>query len=85
MPKHSGLKEFVDQVISFVGRDQVKPTTECFRGVATHPKRDLKQARYAMAPSDLMNTHYDKAMTESLESFKMRRADNEVASWPKIK
>ena len=71
MPKHSGLKEFVDQVISLIGRDQVKPTTECLRGVATYPKGDIKQGHYAMALSDLMNTHSDKEVTESLESFKL--------------
>ena len=64
MPKHSGLKEFVDQAITLVGRDQVKPTTECLRGVAAYPKGDLKQGRYAMALSDLVNLHYDKAVSQ---------------------
>ena len=34
-PKHDGLKEFVDQVISVIGRAQIKPATECLRGVVT--------------------------------------------------
>ena len=29
VPRHSGLKEFVDQMIVLIGRDQVKPTTMC--------------------------------------------------------
>ena len=31
-----------------------------------------------MALSDLVNFHYDQAVTEEHESFKMGRADNEV-------
>ena len=65
------MKELVDQVITLMGRDQVKPTTECLPGVATFPKGDMKQGRYSMALSDLMSTHYDKAMTEGLDSFKL--------------
>ena len=53
MPKHSGLKEFVGQAITLTGREQLKPTTECLRGVAT----------YAVALSDLMNLHCDKAVS----------------------
>ena len=71
------MKDFVEQVI--IGRDQAKPTTECLYGVAIYPKGDMKQGRYSMAISDLMNTHCDKAMTEGLDSFKLGRADNEVA------
>ena len=32
-----------------------------------------------MALSDLMNTHYTKAATQGLDSFKLGRADSEVA------
>ena len=34
VPKH-GLKEFVDHPVSMIGREQIKPTTKCLRGVAT--------------------------------------------------
>ena len=78
VPRHSGL-EFVDHVIILMGRDQVKPTTECLRGVATYPKGDTKQGRYSMTVTDLMSTHYSNAITEGMESLKLRRADNEVA------
>ena len=53
--------------------------TECLRGVATYLKGDLKQGCYSMALSDLMNTHYTKAVTEGLDSFRLERVDNEVA------
>ena len=36
-PKHGGLKEFVDHVISTIGRAQLKPVTECLRGAVTYP------------------------------------------------
>ena len=29
VPKHGGLKEFVDEVISTIGRVQIKPAIEC--------------------------------------------------------
>ena len=45
-PKHGGLKEFIDHVISVVGRAQIKPATECLRGVATHQvTRDKEDTR----------------------------------------
>ena len=44
-PKHGGLKELVDQVISTIGRVQIKPATECLRGVATYPSGDQRQGR----------------------------------------
>ena len=39
-----------------MGRLQVKPTTECLSGVATCPQGDMKQGRYGMTLTDLMNT-----------------------------
>ena len=63
--RHSGLKEFVDNVITQMGRDQVKPTTECLRGVATYPQGDVRQGRYGMTLTDLMNTRYTSAVTEA--------------------
>ena len=33
--KHGGLKEVIDHAISIIGRVQIKPATECLRGVAT--------------------------------------------------
>ena len=33
--KHGGLKEFIDHIVSTFGRAQLKPTTECLRGVTT--------------------------------------------------
>ena len=47
-PRHSGLNEFVDSAIVAMGREQIKPTTECLRGVATYAKGDMKQGRYGM-------------------------------------
>ena len=43
---HGGLKEFIDHVISTFGRTQLKPTTECVRGVATYATGDMTQGRY---------------------------------------
>ena len=57
-PKHGGLKEFVDLVISNIGRAQIKPATECLRGIATYPSGDMRQRRYKMTLVDLMNHHY---------------------------
>ena len=48
-PRHSGLKEFADHVIIAMGRDQVKPTTECLRGVATYPKEDMTPGKEVVA------------------------------------
>ena len=47
-PRHNGLKEFVDSAIAAMGREQIKPTTECLSGVATYPKGDMKQGGYGM-------------------------------------
>ena len=44
--KHGGLKEFVDHIVSTFGRAQLKPTTECLRGVTTNPTGDERQGRY---------------------------------------
>ena len=38
------------------------------------PKGDMKQGRYGMTLSDLMNTHYTNATNEGLDSFKPGRA-----------
>ena len=56
-PKHGGLKEFIDQGISAIGRVQIKPATECLRGVATYPSGDQRQGRYKMTLTDLVNHH----------------------------
>ena len=45
-PKHGGLKEFIDQVISTIGRAQIKPAFECLRGVVTYRSGDQRQGRY---------------------------------------
>ena len=39
-PKHGGLQEFVDHIISTFGRAQIKPATECLRGAVTYPSGD---------------------------------------------
>ena len=62
--KHRGLNEFVDHIVSVVGRDQLKLTTECMRGVATYPKGDMVQGKYSMILNDLGNKAYDHAVTE---------------------
>ena len=48
--KHGGLKEFIDHVVCTFGRAQLKPTTECLRGVVTYPSGDQRQGRYNMTP-----------------------------------
>ena len=53
--KHGGLKEFIDHIVSTFGRAQLKPTTECLRGVTTYPTGDQRQGRYNMTLTDLMN------------------------------
>ena len=63
--KHGGLKEFVDHIVSTIGRAQLKPTTECLRGVATYPTGDQKQGRCNMTLTDLMNQHYTRAVREA--------------------
>ena len=40
--KHGGMREFVDHVISTIERVQIKPATECLRGVATYPLGDQR-------------------------------------------
>ena len=77
--RHSGLKEFIDHVIILMGRPQVKPTTECLRGVATYPQGDMKQGRYGMTLTDLMNTHYTRAVKEAMDTLALGRASSEVA------
>ena len=59
-PKHGGLKEFVDHVISTFGRAQIKPATECLRGVVTYLSGDQRQGRYRMTLTDLMNNHHTR-------------------------
>ena len=79
MVRHSGLKEFADNVIILMGRPQVKPTTECLSGVATYPQGDMKQGHYGVTLTDLINTHYTRAVKEAMESLTPGRAANEVA------
>ena len=76
--KHGGLQEFVDSVISTVGRAQIKPATECLRGVATNPLGDQKQGRHKMTLTDLMNHHYANAAREGLIDLTLGRSDHEV-------
>ena len=75
---HGGLKEFIDLVISTVGRAQVKPATECLRGVATYPLGDQKQGRYKITLADLMNHHYANAVREAMMDLTLGRSDHEV-------
>ena len=62
-----------------MGRPQVKPTTECLRGVVTYLQGDMKQGSYGMTLTDLMNTHYTNAVREAMESLPLGRAATEVA------
>ena len=77
-PKHGGLKEFVDQVISTIGRAQIKPATECLRGVVTYPSGDHRQGRYRMTLTDLMNNHYTRGVREAMLDLILGRSDNMV-------
>ena len=49
--KFRGLKEFVDHIVSVVGTDQLKPTTECRRGVATLGNTPYDHAASEASPS----------------------------------
>ena len=73
-----GLKEFIDHVISVIGWTQIKPATECLRGVATYPQGDQKQGRYKMTLTDLMNHHYANAVREGMIDLTLGRANKEV-------
>ena len=77
-PKHGGLKEFIDSVISTIGRVQIKPATECLRGVATYPLGDQKQGRYKMTLTDLMTHRYANAVREGMIDLTLGRSDHEV-------
>ena len=57
-------------MLSTVGRAQIKPTTECLRGVATYPLGDQRQGRYTMTLTHLTNHHYARAV--------LGRSDREV-------
>ena len=78
VPKHGGLKELIDQVISVVGRVPVKPATECLRGVATYPSGDQRQGRYKMTLTDLMNHHYARAVREGMMDLVLGLSDHRV-------
>ena len=76
--KHGGLKEFIDHIVSTFGRAQLKPTTECLRGVATYPTGDQRQGRYNVTLTDLMNNHYTRAVREASLDLILGRSDNIV-------
>ena len=76
--KHGGLKEFIDHIVSTFGRVQLKPTTECLRGVATYPTGDHRQGRYNMTLTDLMNQHYTRAVRQASLDLILGRFDNIV-------
>ena len=75
--KHCGLKEFTDHAISIIGRVQIKPATECLRGVATYPQGGLEQGRYGMTLTDLMNHHYANVVREGVIELTLGQADKE--------
>ena len=76
--KHGGLKEFIDHVVCTFGRAQLKPTTECLRGVVTYPTGDMEQGRYKMTLTDLQNDHYTRAVREAMMGLIIGRSDNVV-------
>ena len=76
--KHGGLKEFIDHVARTFGRSQLKPTTECLRGVATYPSGDQRQERYNMTLTDLMNNHYTRGVREAMMELILGRSENVV-------
>ena len=76
--KHGGLKEFVDHIVSTFGRAQLKPTTECLRGVTTYASGDQRQGRYKMTLTDLMSQHYTRAVREASLDLILGRSDNIV-------
>ena len=72
------MKEFVDHVISTFGRAQIKPATECLRGVATYPSGNLRRRRYRMTLTDLMNNHYTRGVKEAMMDLILGRSDKVV-------
>ena len=76
--KHGGLKEFIDHIVSTFSRPQLKPTTECLRGVTTYPSGDQRQGRYSMTLTDLMNNHYTRAVREVSLDLILGRSDDIV-------
>ena len=76
--KHGGLKEFTDHLVCTFGRAQLKPTTECLRGVTTYPSGDQRQGRYNMTLTDLMNNHYTRGVREAMLDLILGRSDNIV-------
>ena len=77
-PKHGGLKEFVDHVISTFGRAQIKPAIECLRGVVTYPSEDQRQGRYKMTLTGLMNNHYTRGVRKAMLDLILGRSDKIV-------
>ena len=77
-PKHGGLKEPLDHVISTFERAQIKPATECLRGIVTYPSGDQRQGRYRMTLTDLMNNHYTRGVREATLDLILGRSDNVV-------
>ena len=76
--KHGGLKEFIDHVVCTFGRAQLKPTTECLRGVTTYPSGDQRQGRYKMTLTDLTSCHYARGVREAMLELILGRSDNVV-------
>ena len=76
--KHGGLKEFIDHVVCTFGRAQLKPTTECLRGVATYPSGDQRQGQHNMTVTDLMNIHYARGVREAKMELILGRSDDIV-------
>ena len=76
--KYGGLKEFIDHIVSTFGRAQLKPTTECLRGVTTYPSGDQRQGRYNMTLTDLVNNHYARAVREASLDLILGRSGNIV-------
>ena len=72
--KHGGLKEFIDHVVCTFGRAQLKPTTECLRGVTTYPSGDQRQ----MTLTDLTNNRYAQGVREAMLDLILGRSDNIV-------
>ena len=75
-PRHGGSKEFIDQVISTIGRTQIKLAIECFRSGVTHVARDQPQGRYRMTLIDLMNNHYTRGVREAMLDMILGRSDH---------
>ena len=64
--------------MSTFGRAQLKPTTECLRGVTTYPSGDQRQGRCNTTLTDLMNNHYTRAAREASLDLILGRSDNIV-------